>query len=258
MKIIQIKCQGCGASLSLSSGEEIICEFCGAHNYIDDEVIRVEHKVINTEIDNKINNAMYILSEFKDVHGAYKEFLSLSKLAPSDLRVWKGLILSYTNFFDFDVMLNVDWDYLFDLINKYNITGKGYELKDFDGLILNFLEKILNDNSRKYLLTKNVIFNKVYSSNRYSSNPNFMYLFLRYKTNDFNVMSLSPENVKFVKNYVDEYLELVKNDEKRINDPNICKLIEDFKMYKIFFYLIILALFVLLFVVPFYLRMIGS
>ena len=100
MKLISLKCSNCGANLEAKEdNKKIKCQYCNATTIIDDEVIRIEHKIINDEIDRKQRNAATFLYKLKKYDDAKKLYLELSKETPEDPTVYKGIILSETENF---------------------------------------------------------------------------------------------------------------------------------------------------------------
>ena len=52
MKIFQLKCPSCGATLKVSDSlKSFTCNFCGETTLLDDELIRVEHTIKNADTE---------------------------------------------------------------------------------------------------------------------------------------------------------------------------------------------------------------
>lgn len=100
MKLIKLKCSNCGANLETEEkNKKIKCQYCNATTIIDDEVIKIEHKIINDVLDRKQRNAAAFLYKLKKYNEAKKLYLELSEETPEDPTVYKGIILSETENF---------------------------------------------------------------------------------------------------------------------------------------------------------------
>lgn len=143
MKLIRLKCSNCGANLETEEdNKKIKCQYCKATTIVDDEVIKIEHKIINDDIDRKITNASTYLYKLERYEDAKYIYLGLSKLIPENPIVWKGIILAETENFS---KLNISFDeYAFNLIksafNYYKVLETDERLlkefqKDYDNYI---------------------------------------------------------------------------------------------------------------------------
>ncbi len=129
MKIIQLKCPGCGAKLNVSDQlKSFTCNFCGITSLLDDEVIRVEHTIKNAEEDElykKIDG--YIkLDYYDDAEDTVDELIEKRAYDP---RTWLYAIKVYTNNYDDNTVCDLD------MINDFFDNYKKLEEND------NVLEK---------------------------------------------------------------------------------------------------------------------
>ena len=74
MKLISMKCSGCGSALECNpSLKQIQCNYCGMVTMIDDEIIRVEHSLKDDYLE-KYQKAYNYLFNFRDYDKAYEFF----------------------------------------------------------------------------------------------------------------------------------------------------------------------------------------
>ena len=72
MKLVQLKCPGCGAKLEVNPDlEQYTCNYCGISTVLDDEAIKVKN--ISSKLDTMIND----LKEYYD-NGNYEKCYRLS------------------------------------------------------------------------------------------------------------------------------------------------------------------------------------
>lgn len=104
MKLFEIKCPNCNASLSVKGNRKnMVCEYCQAKFLLDDEAVVVKH--INAgEIseEQEFINAETNLNVLKDYDEAYECYYSLSKRYVDNKELWIGLLRSYTDDFTTD------------------------------------------------------------------------------------------------------------------------------------------------------------
>jgi DNA-directed RNA polymerase subunit RPC12/RpoP len=125
MKLIQMKCPNCGASLEITTdNKEIICNYCRTPIILDEEIIKVEHTIQENTIKEKIKVANTYLNEFEDYEQAYKEYGKLTHEYPYEPEVWLGLVLCITKKFTeikvgTDGEIFVELDLCDEYFNKY-------------------------------------------------------------------------------------------------------------------------------------------
>jgi LSD1 subclass zinc finger protein len=161
MKLIRLKCSNCGANLEIKEdAKKIKCQYCNVTTIIDDEVIKIEHKIINDDIDRKLTNASTYLYKLEKYEEAKKTYLELSKLIPDNAAVWKGIILSETEHFSKIYSLEndevpVDIEFIADAFKSYKALESDEKLlkkfqEDYDNYVKKYAEDVanqhLNDN----------------------------------------------------------------------------------------------------------------
>lgn len=158
MKLFEIKCPNCNASLSVKENRKnMVCEYCQAKFLLDDETVVVKH--INAgEIseEQELINAETNLNVLKDYDEAYECYYSLSKRYVDNKELWIGLLRSYTDdFTNDDVEISEYTKYWKkykaladkDEISKYEDKFREYDAKInelFEGPVTNEVE---NDTS---------------------------------------------------------------------------------------------------------------
>ena len=70
MKLVKLKCEGCGATLKVNEElKKVTCNYCGTEFFIDDEVKRIEikkHKVYTDEAKVKQSELELKKLEYKE------------------------------------------------------------------------------------------------------------------------------------------------------------------------------------------------
>jgi hypothetical protein len=101
MKIVTHKCPSCGANLKINKGEtEGICEYCQTPYFIDDGVMRVEHKTtVEIKDDNDLEIATATLENFKDYGRSEWLFKGLINEYGHKKEVYIGIVRSITHDF---------------------------------------------------------------------------------------------------------------------------------------------------------------
>ena len=100
MKLISMKCSGCGSALECNpSLKQIQCNYCGMVTMIDDEIIKVEHKVYNGDYEKQLESADIFSYKLKDYNKAVDLFDDLSEIFPDNPHIWLSLTKALT--FDF-------------------------------------------------------------------------------------------------------------------------------------------------------------
>lgn len=154
MKLIRLKCSNCGANLETEEdNKKIKCQYCKATTIVDDEVIKIEHKIINDDIDRKITNASTYLYKLERFEEAKSIYLELSKLIPENPIVWKGIILSETeNFSKLNMWENeyaIDFNLIKGAFNSYRALETDERLlKEFQEDYNNYI-KTSNNEAKK-------------------------------------------------------------------------------------------------------------
>lgn len=108
MKIIQLKCPSCGASLNVSDSlKSFTCNFCGTTTLLDDEIIRIEHTIKNLdneEVYKKIDG--YLKLGYLDE--AIEDVDELIEKRVYDPKTWLYAIKVYTNNYDENAWFNYE------------------------------------------------------------------------------------------------------------------------------------------------------
>lgn len=137
MKLISMKCSGCGSTLDVNpSLKQVQCNYCGMMSLIDDEVIRVEHKIVG-DYSDRIEAADVYLYKLKDYRTAYNMYFELSKLIPSNPHIWKSLAICFTDDFTRNNLSYREYEFLNDYISNYHKietdikTRTAFEIKYF-------------------------------------------------------------------------------------------------------------------------------
>lgn len=155
MKLIEVKCPNCKASINIMDNEKKVrCEYCGTNFIIDDGVITVRHlKAGQITDEQEFINADTNLNKFKNYSVSYEQYKKLSNRYVNDKRIWIGLLRSYTKEFTFkfdsdDFRINYEtyWNHYVSLATKSEITK--YEKKYNDYVKLRPI-KIMPGNPKK-------------------------------------------------------------------------------------------------------------
>jgi len=101
MKIVAHKCPNCNANLKIEKGEtEGVCEYCQTPYFVDDGVMRTEHKTtIEIKDDNDLEIATATLENFKDYHKSEWLFKGLIYEYGHKKEVYIGIVRSITHDF---------------------------------------------------------------------------------------------------------------------------------------------------------------
>ena len=103
MKLLEVKCPNCNASLKVDkTNKKVTCDYCGTNFILDDNVIKVKHMMVGqiTE-EQEFVNAETNLNKLKDYSASYNGYLSLSKRYVNNEEVWIGLLRSLTHDFSY-------------------------------------------------------------------------------------------------------------------------------------------------------------
>ena len=74
MKLITLKCPDCNARLEVNPDlEKIICNYCGAEIYIDDEATKLD-RIENVKLKHRIKNHEQDIKEIYDKKNIQKEY----------------------------------------------------------------------------------------------------------------------------------------------------------------------------------------
>lgn len=166
MKVIEVKCPNCNASLTIEENKNNgVCEYCGTNFRIEDNTIKVQH-IMAGQItqEQEFINAKTNLNKLKDYSASYNGYLSLSKRYVDNDEIWIGLLRSLTHDFTYkENNLNFKQEYqkywknyiaLADKasIQKYNDQYQKYtEMKqtqtiNINNININNLEKNISTN----------------------------------------------------------------------------------------------------------------
>ena len=56
MKLIKLKCPSCGANLKVDrEKKKFICNYCRTESLLDDEVIKIEHTIVDKNKETALN-----------------------------------------------------------------------------------------------------------------------------------------------------------------------------------------------------------
>ena len=148
MKLINLKCANCGAILEIENdAKKAKCSYCNTTTLIDDEVLKIEHKIVNGEVERKLNNALTYLHKLKKYKDAKKEYLELSKTIPDDPIVWKGIIMAETE--KFSKMCNFDEDNSIDFV-LIEDSFESYKAVEKDKKLLNEFQEEYKNYIKRY------------------------------------------------------------------------------------------------------------
>ena len=104
MKLIAMKCPNCHANVEVDdSKQEFTCNYCRMTTKIDDEVIKVEHTIIDNSFEEKLKVANTYLFEFKEYNEAYKKFQQISDEYSYVPEIWWRLIQCLTENFTLEI-----------------------------------------------------------------------------------------------------------------------------------------------------------
>lgn len=99
MKLIKLKCPSCGSNLEINKElKSFTCNYCGTTSLVDDEVIKVEHRIVGTKKKERIE-ALEALVEDKRYDVALKKAEKLTEDYPQESRVWLALLKILTEDF---------------------------------------------------------------------------------------------------------------------------------------------------------------
>lgn len=159
MKLINLKCSNCGAILEIEeTAKKVKCSYCNATTIIDDEIIKIEHKISNDYIDNMLTNASTYLYKLNKYDDAKILYLKLSKLIPDNAAVWKGIVLAETEQFSKMHQSDVDFELLEDSFQCYETLENDItELNRFEEDFDNYIETY-NQRREKVIITLILMF----------------------------------------------------------------------------------------------------
>ena len=158
MKLINMECPNCKSKLDVSEGTKTFkCKYCDAVIYLDDEVVRVEHKIVNNSFQGKID-ALEALVEDERYQLAKSEVEKMSVDYPREPGVWLLYIKIQTENFNKSYNpideysdMNVSLEKAFELYSKYenNPSRLGSIKQEYDIFCDNYKKS-----QRKYELEK--------------------------------------------------------------------------------------------------------
>lgn len=127
MKIKSLNCPNCNAKLELKPGQANgICTYCDTPFILEDEVIRVEHEIID---NTSLKVAETTLNKFKDYHKAEVIYKNLLHKYAHKEEVYIGLIRSITHDFTQEITqiyrineINDYWQKYTSIATKTNIA----------------------------------------------------------------------------------------------------------------------------------------
>lgn len=136
MKLLQLKCPTCGAKLEVSDQlKSFTCNYCGQVTMLDDEIIKVEHKIIGND-KNEAYERMEGFFKLEYYDSALKLSYELTDKYPSDSQTWWYLIKAFTH----DFTIRPDSEEFLDNLKEY---FKNYTIFEKN-------EKSLEKNKEKY------------------------------------------------------------------------------------------------------------
>lgn len=158
MKIVTHKCPNCNANLKIKKGEtEGVCEYCQTPYFIDDGVMRVEHKTtVEIKDDNNLEIATATLENFKDYGKSEWLFKGLVYEYGHKKEVYIGIVRSITHDFsitDFESLSRLNE--VNEYFRKYKSLATKKEVSEYEGKVND-----LNKNFwHKYLISSSSNFN---------------------------------------------------------------------------------------------------
>ncbi len=129
MKLVKLKCPSCGSNLEINKElKAFTCNYCGTTTMVDDEIIKVEHRIVGTKKKERIE-ALEALVDDKRYDVALKKAEKLSEDYPQESRIWLALLRTLTEDFtrkfsnaDYYLMTRKTkwtWEKVFDFYTKY-------------------------------------------------------------------------------------------------------------------------------------------
>ena len=170
MKLINIKCPNCNATLKIGHHRKrVTCDYCEKTFTIDDEIVKVKHLNVGeiTE-EQEFINAETNLNKLKNYKDAYKGYWSLSKRYVDDAEIWIGLVRSMTHDFTYqsndptfkDLCMKY-WNYFVALSDKKDVDKYIEKYKEYCGLY-NVQNKEVKSVSKKEDKKKNNVVQYVF------------------------------------------------------------------------------------------------
>lgn len=138
MKLINIKCPNCAASLEVAqTGKITKCIYCNTSIMLDDEIIKI-HVVTAGQIDTEQEyiNAETNLNKFKDYEQALKGYKSLSSRYVDSSDVWVGLLRSSSHDFKNELYDEVYEEYW----NKFCAVAPAEEILKYQNQYDEFMD----------------------------------------------------------------------------------------------------------------------
>ena len=109
MKLIELKCPSCGSNLKVNKElKTFTCNFCGTTTLLDDEVVRVEHRIVGTKKKERIDGLEALVDD-KRYDLAVDKAKKLTEEYPQESRVWLSLLRALTE----------DFTRKYDYLNEY-------------------------------------------------------------------------------------------------------------------------------------------
>lgn len=161
MKIVTHKCPNCNANLKIKKGEtEGVCEYCQTPYFIDDGVMRVEHKTtVEIKDDNNLEIATATLENFKDYSKSEWLFKGLIYEYGHKKEVYIGIVRSITHDFsitDFESLSRLNE--VNEYFRKYKSLATKKEVSEYEtkvnDLNKNFWYKYLISSSSNFTASK--------------------------------------------------------------------------------------------------------
>ena len=143
MKLLQLKCPTCGAKLEVSDQlKSFTCNYCGQVTMLDDEIIKVEHKIIGND-KNEAFQRVEGFFKLKYYDQALKLSFELTDKYPYDAQAWLYLIKAYTQ--DFDAQPDSE-----DFLNNLAEYFKNYSVFEQEDTNLKKIKKKYDEYVSKY------------------------------------------------------------------------------------------------------------
>lgn len=161
MKIVTHKCPSCNANLKIKKGEtEGVCEYCQTPYFIDDGVMRIEHKTtVEIKNDNNLEIATATLENFKDYGKSEWLFKGLLHKYGHKKEVYIGIVRSITHDFniaDFESLSRLNE--VNEYFRKYKSLATKKEVSEYEGKVnelnKNFWHKYLISSSNNFNASK--------------------------------------------------------------------------------------------------------
>lgn len=211
MKVRELKCSNCNASLKIDEKEtKGVCEYCHSQFVIDDEKIEINHTgTIEITDDTSLKVAETTLNKFKDYDKSLLLYRRLLLKYAHKREVYIGLVRSITKDFSISSLTIYELEQVNEYFKKYKILSDEDEYSKY--------EKQINDLNKNYWYA--LLINKTHDFNPHILGEKVNVIEKYYQ----NYQAYADKKDNSVKNKINEYLEEYKrfllnqkNEKKRI------------------------------------------